>query len=190
MDIDYFNGLGGLVGYNEYQATIRTCYSSGDVNAGTGSVFVGGLVGNQSESDINNSYFLDTSGPDNGLGEPLTDAQMKQQSSFAGWDFVGETINGTEDVWWILENVTYPKLNWMRIPPDYGDCDGSGGDNDGGIYLPDYNFDNFINFYDFAVFAEAWLTENPFISLDIDTDVDIYDLKIFCNDWLEGANTD
>lgn len=29
----------------------------------------------------------------------------------AGWDFVGETANGTEDLWWILED-DYPRLWW------------------------------------------------------------------------------
>ncbi len=58
----------------------------------------------------------------------------------------------------------------------------------GGIYFPDYNFDNFVNFLDFAIFANAWLTENPFISLDEDSDVDIYDLKIFCDYWLKYTN--
>lgn len=186
-DVNAGNGavrVGGLVGYNEtygMSAKIFHCYSTGDVNAGTGSTYVGGMVGYDYYGDINNSYFLDTSGPDNGLGEPLTDSQMKQQANFVGWDFVGETVNGTEDIWWILENVTYPKLNWQRFQPD------DSNDNDGGLYSPDFNFDYFINFLDFAVFANAWMKENPFISLDEDNDVDIYDLKIFCNDWLETA---
>jgi hypothetical protein len=30
----------------------------------------------------------------------------------AGWDFVGETANGTEDIWWILEGKDYPRLWW------------------------------------------------------------------------------
>jgi len=33
--------------------------------------------------------------------------------------------------------------------------------------------------------AAEWLTENPLVSLETDTDVDIYDLKLFCNAWLE-----
>jgi len=28
----------------------------------------------------------------------------------AGWDFVDETISGTEDIWWILEGQDYPRL--------------------------------------------------------------------------------
>lgn len=30
----------------------------------------------------------------------------------AGWDFVGEMTNGTEDVCWILEGQDYPRLWW------------------------------------------------------------------------------
>jgi hypothetical protein len=30
----------------------------------------------------------------------------------AGWDFVGETANGDEDIWWILEGKDYPHLWW------------------------------------------------------------------------------
>jgi len=28
------------------------------------------------------------------------------------WDFVGETANGTEDIWWILEGQDYPRFWW------------------------------------------------------------------------------
>ena len=30
----------------------------------------------------------------------------------AGWDFVGETENGTDDIWWIDEGQDYPRLWW------------------------------------------------------------------------------
>jgi hypothetical protein len=30
----------------------------------------------------------------------------------AGWDFVGETANGPEDIWRILEGKDYPRLWW------------------------------------------------------------------------------
>ena len=29
-----------------------------------------------------------------------------------GWDFVGETVNGTDDIWWINEGKDYPRLWW------------------------------------------------------------------------------
>jgi hypothetical protein len=50
--------------------------------------------------------------------------------------------------------------------------------------IADFDKNGIVNFLDFAIFANAWLTENPFISLDNDNDVDINDLKIFCDLWL------
>ena len=29
-------------------------------------------------------------------------------------DFVGETDNGTDDIWWIVEGQDYPRLWWER----------------------------------------------------------------------------
>jgi predicted outer membrane repeat protein len=52
----------------------------------------------------------------------------------------------------------------------------------------DYNKDGIVNFLDFAIFANAWQTQNPNISLDGDNDVDIYDLRIFCGSWLSYCN--
>ena len=45
-----------------------------------------------------------------------TTAEMQTASTFleAGWDFVDETDNGTEDIWWILEGQDYPHLWWER----------------------------------------------------------------------------
>jgi hypothetical protein len=105
-DISGTNYLGGLVGSSN--SSISNCYSTGDIS---GTNYLGGLVGANSGS-INRCYFLDTE-PNNGLGTPLTDAKMKQQKSFVGWDFIGETINGPNDVWWINKGVSYPKLYWQ-----------------------------------------------------------------------------
>ena len=51
----------------------------------------------------------------------------------------------------------------------------------------DFDRDKIVNFLDYAVLASAWLTDNPNISLDDDNDVDIYDLSLFCQDWLWEA---
>jgi hypothetical protein len=49
----------------------------------------------------------------------------------------------------------------------------------------DYNRDANVNFYDFNTLAGAWgMQEEPNISIDDDNDVDIDDLKLFCDDWL------
>ena len=49
-----------------------------------------------------------------GGGTGKTTAEMQTAKTFldAGWDFVGETTNGTEDIWWILEGKDYPRLWW------------------------------------------------------------------------------
>jgi hypothetical protein len=48
----------------------------------------------------------------------------------------------------------------------------------------DFDRNGIVNFLDYAVLAAAWLTDNPNISLDNDNDVDMYDLALFCKDWL------
>jgi len=101
------SGVGGLVGSSN--SSISNCYSTGAV---TGTSDFGGLVGFNSSGTINSCYFPVTE-PNNGLGTMLTDAQMKQQKSFIGWDFIGETVNGPNDVWWINKGVSYPKLYWQ-----------------------------------------------------------------------------
>ncbi|MFZ0034543.1 MAG: GLUG motif-containing protein [Sedimentisphaerales bacterium] len=105
--------LGGLAGYNSPSGSISNCYAKGIIS-GSGLFYFGGLVGYNNSGAISSCYFLDT-GPDanNGVGTMLADKQMKQQSSFIGWDFVGETINGPNDIWWINKGVSYPKLFWQ-----------------------------------------------------------------------------
>jgi len=49
-----------------------------------------------------------------GYGKGKTTAEMQTASIFleAGWDFAGETTNGTDDIWWIIEGKDYPRLWW------------------------------------------------------------------------------
>jgi len=48
-------------------------------------------------------------------GTGKTTAEMQTAGTFleAGWDFVDETANGTEGIWWILEGQDYPRLWWQ-----------------------------------------------------------------------------
>ena len=48
-----------------------------------------------------------------------TSVKMHTTSVFleAGWDFVNETENGTEDIWWMLEGQDYPRL-WRELIPE------------------------------------------------------------------------
>ncbi|HPC93896.1 MAG TPA: GLUG motif-containing protein [Sedimentisphaerales bacterium] len=108
--------VGGLVGsgllgraLKPSSNAIRRCYSAGRVS---GSADVGGLVGfNQG---VVESSFWDaqiTVKTSNG-GTPKTTAEMQTAATYldAGWDFVGETANGIEDLWWIDEGRDYPRL--------------------------------------------------------------------------------
>lgn len=61
-------------------------------------------------TDVHDSCFLVDDyigGPDNGLGDPLTIAQMKQRASFSHWDF--------EKIWTICEGEDYPRLWWEGV---------------------------------------------------------------------------
>jgi hypothetical protein len=127
--------VGGLVGYN-YAGTVTQCYSTGSVR---GNSSVGGLVG-ANGGTVTNCYSVGPvsgAGQVGGLvgwggatacfwdiqtsgqassdgGTAKTTGEMKVAKTFldAGWDFVGETANGTEDLWWILEGKDYPRLWW------------------------------------------------------------------------------
>ena len=108
--------VGGLVG-DAFGEGVMNCYSRGGIVVGEESAEVGGLSG---FGAISGGDFWDrqASGLDwsfGGMG--LTTDQMKRAGTFisAGWDFVGETANGTADVWTICEGKDYPRLAWEQV---------------------------------------------------------------------------
>ena len=109
--------VGGLVGCNENDCTIIQCYSTGAVS---GDWEVGGLVGYSFPGAVTGCFWdTQTSGQTTSAsGTGKTTAEMQTSKTFldAGWDFVGETVNGTEDIWWILEGKDYPRLWWEHLP--------------------------------------------------------------------------
>jgi hypothetical protein len=104
---------GGLVGANN--GSISTSYSTGTIS---GNNRAGGLVGynNWDYGIITSSFWdVDTSGQstsDGGTGKTTDEMQTASTFLDAGWDFMDETANGTEDIWWILEGQDYPRLWW------------------------------------------------------------------------------
>jgi hypothetical protein len=107
---------GGFIGYNNNNATISRCYSTGAVS---GAGIKGGFAaGNVNGAVVNNSFWdTETSGQISSAGGTgKTTVQMKTLSTFttAGWDFVGETVNGTNDYWNMGSgNSGYPYLSWQ-----------------------------------------------------------------------------
>jgi hypothetical protein len=113
--------VGGLVGSNGsgshnphgLTGTIRNCYSASASLEGSQK---GGLLGADWGGAVENCFWdVETSGLATSYGgEGKTTAEMQMAGTFlnSGWDFVDETANGTEDIWWILEGRDYPRLWW------------------------------------------------------------------------------
>ena len=130
--------IGGLIG--DYgTGNIADCYSAGSI---IGTTETGGLVGHISPYStlINNYWDVNSSGLVDGVGnaepdpngiEGKTSSEMKQQLTYAGWDFV--------EIWNIGENQTYPYLR---------------------VYLAgDINKDRIVNFLDLSITANQWMEE-------------------------------
>ena len=122
------SNVGGLCGWN-YESTIRNCYATGSVS---GNGYVGGLCGINGLGTIANCFWdIETGGPDNGLGTPLSTVEMKMTSTFFIWG-----VCGNEGIWTIDDGNDYPRLAWQNLPgeplslpiPSYGG--GSGELND------------------------------------------------------------
>lgn len=93
-------------------AGLQRCYAAATVSRKAARQLPGGFVGKDRNGNgaVTDSYFLidaDGGGPENSIGLPLTDEQMKQQTSFIGWDF--------ENVWTICQGKDYPRLRWEQV---------------------------------------------------------------------------
>jgi len=106
------NWVGGLVGRNS-SGQVSNCYGVGTV---TGNYDVGGLVGTSYAGSVLASFWdLRTSGQmisAGGTSKTTTEMQTADTFLDAKWDFMGETVNGVEDLWWIVEGNDYPRLWW------------------------------------------------------------------------------
>jgi hypothetical protein len=154
--------VGGLVGWNEYCEWL--CFPDGFCweDCGYGTITA-------SFWDIETSEQSTSAG-----GTPKTTAEMQTLATFtdAGWDFVGETTNDTNDIWRMcVDGVQYPLLSWQYLPPDFvcpygvdvfdlaffvgqwlGECD----ETNDFCNSADTNYDRQVDFRDFAILAEYW----------------------------------
>ena len=100
-------GVGGLVGYNNYNGKINNCYSAGVVN---GNEKAGGLVGEADNDNIDNCYYdKEVSGQsDEGKGEGETTAEM-QSEKFA--DKLNFSAGFSSNNSWVYSKGKYPVLS-------------------------------------------------------------------------------
>jgi hypothetical protein len=171
------NYVGGLVGQNN--DVIARCYSTCRVDGA--SEPIGGLVGYTSGGSVIDSFWDEQTSELTwswgGTGKTTAEMQTKSTFTDAGWDFVGETANGTEDIWRMcVDGLDYPRMAWEFS--NYGD-----------FVCPDG-----VNFLDFAVLGSAWLSNpndanwNPACDIFVPNDniIDELDLAAFTENWLTG----
>ncbi len=110
-------GVRGEAGFTKIAA--QYCYSTDSIaasTAGTGTVNKNGFA-NTSATHTACYYNTDTTGrTDTGTGYTyLTTSQMMDSANYSGWDFAGETTNGTNDYWSISSSINggYPYLTGM-----------------------------------------------------------------------------
>lgn len=173
---------GGLVGCNGpschcavYEAgVVDNCYAAGPVTGASS----GGLVGRDDRGQVCNSFWdMEASGcvaSASAGGDGKTALQMAAISLYAtaGWDFVGEKANGTEDVWYMPASGAYPRLMWELVEWDF-------------------NADMQVNFRDFSLLAARWRPADSMAGPDsgysVPDDVaDLDDLARFAEVWLAG----
>jgi len=183
--------VGGLVGLNS-EGDVERCYATGWVTVGEMSDWVGGFCGNNGFDGIVDACFWDVEsshveGSDGGVGLPTSQMQQPDTFAEAGWDFVGNVLDGTNDTWRLCgEGAGYPRLAWefarngdFTCPDGVGIEDmgyyavhwlGEGGWDEGFQALPDppeiepivagaadATGDFVVNLLDFARLAANWL---------------------------------
>lgn len=168
--------VGGLAGQSDSMLfEIKNCYSICRVTGGRSDI--GGLIGYGDPMLVNQCYFLQANeggGPDNGLGIPQTASQLKQTATYEGWDFVGETLYGTQDIWRMcMDGLAYPRLSWQYA-------------RRGDFACPDG-----INIGDLTALSYSWLSskyEGHAYQVSIDADgsgkIDLADLNLMAAYWL------
>ena len=104
---DYASNIGGLCGANSY-GTIQNCYAVSTVSVGVDSYNIGGLCGGGDNIVINSFWDAQVAGIATGsCGEPKTTTQMKDATTFTGWN---------DGSWTIDQGNDYPRLSWQQSP--------------------------------------------------------------------------
>ena len=183
--------VGGLIGIISSQGEIFNCYSKGNVN---GLNDTGGLVGKHEGNIIQNCYttavssgeglvgtrvgsdniisscFYNTDiSPSGTLGTGLTTAEMKSLNTYAiaGWDLVGETLNGTND-YWIIPPFSYPQFYTEDVRPVITSVRDFPGDQGHQVELI-WDKSDFDYIFDLNFNYSIWRLSDNLISIDDET---------------------
>jgi len=126
-DVSGVSSVGGLVGSTD-GSWVVDCYSTGLV---VGDKSFGGLLGYSwacalpsCEPTTRCFWDMQTSGQAKsagGKGKTTTEMQTARTFLDAGWDLVGETANGSKDIWKIAEGSGYPRLSWEKYSGGTGE---------------------------------------------------------------------
>jgi hypothetical protein len=155
------NVIGGLSGFAQNAHVARSYGACRLVNLlGADDGLVAGFAGRGTTSSgvTFADCFWDTavSGTTNGVGQPedpdpagilgLPTSMMKLRANFtaSGWDFTGETVNGTADIWAIRDNETYPMHTGQCVNRPAGDING----------------DCVVDMLDVAQLSQTWLADD------------------------------
>jgi hypothetical protein len=112
------SSIGGLIGGMDAGSEVNRSYASGLVvyNPRIANTFAGALVANGPDGTVSSSYWnADLSGAtrsSGGVGK--TDAEMKQLSTFTGWNIDG--LGGTSSTWRLYEGSALPLLRQFLTP--------------------------------------------------------------------------
>lgn len=179
-------GISGGVGLVR-GGSIEKCYSTASIQSG--SVYKGGITGYLRFDVQLLNCFWDTTASGVSVGyyyvpsqfwgiienvEGYTTSQMKERANFIGWDFVGEEVNGSNNIWRMcVDGVDYPRLSWEFAQNG------------------DFACDDGVDLADLEALAECWLLSEPVspavfnYSCDGNGDgvVDLADFAVLSTNW-------
>lgn len=183
--------VGGFTGHSA--AAYLNCYASGSVTGGTP---IGGFFGQYLLGYSYNIYHLhpdDGGGPVDSVAAALTDAEMKEQVYFTGWDFIGETTNGIKETW-VMDG--YPALTW-QVPTairELGIMSSHWGqtytNSDDAQSRADWYEDYVIDAYDLTLLAESWCQRVVVKEFPFSPDDDFETGDFSKQAWVQGGDAD
>ena len=173
--------VGGFIGYS-VESVVQNCFAAGTL---WGANIIGGFAGSSTSDNFthclwaSNTYSNCSFGVGNLLTDPTqiisqTTMQMRHRDAYIGWDFLGENVNGENEIWRMCaDGVYYPRLSWeFARSGDFACGDGtdildlfslaqnwlSAADLTPTIfnYACDANGDGEINLEDFGFLANKW----------------------------------